>query len=232
MLPGQVKQEAPAAHELCASIERTRAEMRAAAQDEDFGRAHALQGQLESFAKQLAGATGAASSSSGPADLEDVTEVQLRAKRALDEAARASAIDLTGPDDEAAPSGMASEARAPSLLPTPPGPAPGSASKKMRVSSLDAPSPSFGAPSPASLPAGPLPAWAEKIHELPETCGTYKRGHNLEIPEGCYSMIKTAVHAGHILLRLRAASPPTMLPQSGQLSTSYTPSQSQANFAR
>jgi hypothetical protein len=236
-----VKQETPAADELRASIERTRAEMRAAAQDEDFGRAHALQGQLEALAKQLAGATGAASSSSGPADLEDVAEAQLRAKRALDEVVRASAIDLAGPDDEAAPSGTR-VTRARSGLPTPPIPAPGSTSKKLKVSSPSSESDtsvsdSSRSSSPANLPAGllpagPLPAVAAKCHELPETCGSYRRGDNLEIADGCWRKEKTAVLAGHVVFRLRAASPPSMLPQSGKFSTHCSPSPSYATWAQ
>lgn len=222
---GQVKAEKRAADELRATIEHTRAEMHAAAKGEDFSRAHALQCQLLLLVKQLADATGAASSSSGPGDLEDVTEAQLRAKRALDEAARASAIDLTGSDDEAVPSGMSS---APSSLPKQPGSAPRSTSKKLRTSSPAAASTPSLARSPANQPAGPLPARAAKYPELPEKCG-HKRGDMLEAPDnrhgGRYGVNaygpKTAVHAGHILLRLRASNPPKMLPKQGHFSPSH-----------
>jgi hypothetical protein len=198
----KVKMETPAADELRATVERTRAEMKAAAM-------------------------GAASSSAEPADLVDVTDAQLRAKRALDEAARASAIDITGSDEEAAPSGYAHTSSAPSGLPAQPGSASRSTSKKPRVSLLAKASTPSAAPSPANQPAGPLPAWASSLSELPVTCRNFKRGGVLEAPDRRYGYaphgphdLKTAMHAGHILLRLRATRPPTMLPKSGRFNPS------------
>jgi len=201
----KAQHEKMALQDVLEGIERTRAAMRTAAQLEDYGRAQELKVELERLTK-LASASGAASSQAGPSqqpDLEDVTEANLQTKRAREAAERANAIDLTLIDDEPPPTSGAAPQQQPC--------APSAASKKPRL-----------APLAGSAAPGPLPKSAHNLRELPQKCSdttpeTWTHPDN----RGAHYYPVSAVYAGHVTLRLRAARPCVLPPNGGQIRTTW-----------